>query len=402
MRRARPARPRSSYARSPLGSGNTATEVALAGDLLYVGTAAGHDRGVDLADPRHPTPVGRSVTIGAPVNAIAIAGFVLYAATPAGVAALDARRSAASGAAAGAAGRDDRARRRGERARRERGATLYVAAGRGRRHRRRRAARRRSRRCSATSRRRSRIDAVDVVLSDPAAARTGCSCSMRAAICGRQARQPRSRRASAASRTRRRGLHARPRVPRSDAERARSELVDPMTRTPSTIRRRSERAVVSSFRRATILTGGRRLARGAMWEQIGTLTGRRLRDSFMPGSGVLSLAVMQQMRGVKLCESTAASNGAGQPRRARLRRPELRRFGDVPAPRPGLVEPAPTRRAASSAAGRSHRSAAHQRTACDHARTRVRGCLAGLHHGDPAPRPAQSCKRRVQRISRCR
>ncbi|HSR96907.1 MAG TPA: hypothetical protein VLM79_07655, partial [Kofleriaceae bacterium] len=61
----------------------------------------------------------------------------------------------------------------------------------------------------------------------------------------------------------------------------------------------------------TILGAGKRLARPAVWEQLNTLTGRRLRDSFMPGSGTLSLSVMQKMRGVKLCESTAPSHTPG-------------------------------------------------------------------------------------------
>jgi hypothetical protein len=60
-----------------------------------------------------------------------------------------------------------------------------------------------------------------------------------------------------------------------------------------------------------ILTVGRRLARPTLWEQIGTLTGRRVRDSFMPGSGVLSLPVMQQMRTVKLCESSSDTTTVG-------------------------------------------------------------------------------------------
>ena len=54
-----------------------------------------------------------------------------------------------------------------------------------------------------------------------------------------------------------------------------------------------------------IITGGRRLARPTIWEQIGTLSGRRVRDSFMPGSGVLSLDVMQSMRSVAVCETAA-------------------------------------------------------------------------------------------------
>lgn len=61
----------------------------------------------------------------------------------------------------------------------------------------------------------------------------------------------------------------------------------------------------------TLLQSGNRLARPTVWEQIGTLTGRRVRDSFMPGSGVLSLVVMQQMRSVKFCESTTDATTVG-------------------------------------------------------------------------------------------
>src|SRR5262249_26969520 len=57
-----------------------------------------------------------------------------------------------------------------------------------------------------------------------------------------------------------------------------------------------------------IITTGTRLPRPAVWEQLGTLTGRRLRDSFMPGSGVLSLQVMQRLRGVAVCETSQPSN----------------------------------------------------------------------------------------------
>src|SRR5690606_31698664 len=53
---------------------------------------------------------------------------------------------------------------------------------------------------------------------------------------------------------------------------------------------------------SSILDGGGRFARPALWEQIGTQTGRRVRDSFMPGSGVLSEAVMQRMYLIQLCE----------------------------------------------------------------------------------------------------
>jgi hypothetical protein len=51
-----------------------------------------------------------------------------------------------------------------------------------------------------------------------------------------------------------------------------------------------------------ILGSGTRMVRPTLFEQIGFLSGRRYRDSFMPGSGVLSLPVMQSMRSVQVCE----------------------------------------------------------------------------------------------------
>jgi hypothetical protein len=51
-----------------------------------------------------------------------------------------------------------------------------------------------------------------------------------------------------------------------------------------------------------IVNSGVRLARPVFWEKINTHTGRRYRDSFMPGSGTLSTQVMQRMYNVKVCE----------------------------------------------------------------------------------------------------
>jgi hypothetical protein len=62
-----------------------------------------------------------------------------------------------------------------------------------------------------------------------------------------------------------------------------------------------------------VVTTARRMARPAYWAKINTHTGRRMRDSFMPGAGVLSLPVMQRMYGVQLCEDTRTNdvNGNG-------------------------------------------------------------------------------------------
>jgi hypothetical protein len=57
-----------------------------------------------------------------------------------------------------------------------------------------------------------------------------------------------------------------------------------------------------------ILGGGQRMARPTLIEQLNTLTGRRYRDSFMPGSGTISLEVMQRMRQVQVCETETPGN----------------------------------------------------------------------------------------------
>ena len=63
----------------------------------------------------------------------------------------------------------------------------------------------------------------------------------------------------------------------------------------------------------TRVTAGGRLARPSFWDQIGTPTGRRVRDSFMPGSGVLSQTLIQRMYFMQVCEipGTEDINGSG-------------------------------------------------------------------------------------------
>jgi hypothetical protein len=58
---------------------------------------------------------------------------------------------------------------------------------------------------------------------------------------------------------------------------------------------------------SAIITDGRRMVRPTLFEQIGFLSGRRYRDSFMPGSGVLSFPVMQNMRSIQVCETGSPS-----------------------------------------------------------------------------------------------
>ena len=303
-----------------LASHDIATSLALAGDLLYVGTAQGTVEVMSLADPRAPVPVGTPVTIGSPVNALALEGFVLYAATPGGVAALaldDPQQPATLPGAAGAIVVPGIAASELVAA----GEHLYVAAGpsgvidldvrvpaapldEGN--------------LAATLAPGQTINAVDVVLSvlpqqdwlvvldatgdlwalkldhrasthercfpDPKSA--GCELSLAFLDATQSGRDPTF---DPVMQTFDNG---------SCAAHATNPFVDPSAKT------------FFHFAR-TIVTSGKRLARGALWEQIGTLSGRRVRDSFMPGSGVLSLPVMQKMRSVLLCESTTSSDEQG-------------------------------------------------------------------------------------------
>ncbi len=59
---------------------------------------------------------------------------------------------------------------------------------------------------------------------------------------------------------------------------------------------------------SAILGSGNRMVRPTLFEQIGFLSGRRYRDSFMPGSGVLSFPIMQSMRSVQVCEVSSGNS----------------------------------------------------------------------------------------------
>ncbi len=68
------------------------------------------------------------------------------------------------------------------------------------------------------------------------------------------------------------------------------------------------------FRMPALLnTSGRRMIRPILFEQLGFLSGRRYRDSFMPGSGVISFPVMKAMHDVQVCEvsSDNSTNPSG-------------------------------------------------------------------------------------------
>ncbi len=285
----------------PLQGGRTATDVIQAGDLLYVGTQQGTIDVLSLSNPEAPMVVG-SVTVGSPVNDLALAGFVLYAATQGGLAsvALDTPESPTmisppfGGVAVnGVAISEGRA---------------YLAAGGAE-------VRVLDVRTPAAPQALSSLplpaggnSAQDVIVSvlpgqtwllvldgadgdllglkldNTQSLREKCYPDPGTAECllDLQFMDP--------------------------TQMSRDPSFNPVTGTfdPSNV----DPSAVPSFRQQKTILGnsGKRLARPAVWEQLGTLTGRRVRDSFMPGSGALSLEVMQRMRTVAVCETAQPSN----------------------------------------------------------------------------------------------
>ncbi|HSK04637.1 MAG TPA: hypothetical protein VK932_25480 [Kofleriaceae bacterium] len=278
-----------------LQGGRTATDVILAGDLLYVGTQQGTIDVLSLSDPEAPVVIG-SVTVGAPVNDLALAGFVLYAATGGGLVsvALDSPQAPAllagptGGAATGVAIREGRA---------------YLAAG--------------------------TAGVIEIDVRTPAAPQVLGNVSPQAVNAqdvivsqlpgqtwllvlegptGDLVGIKLDGTASLRERC----------YPDPGASQCLLDLqfMDPtqMSRDPSFdpstgLFDAADPSGARFFRQASgILGTGRRLARPAVWDQLGTLTGRRVRDSFMAGAGALSLPVMQRLRTVAVCETSQPSN----------------------------------------------------------------------------------------------
>jgi hypothetical protein len=285
--------------------GKTATDVALAGDMLYVGTQEGTIEALSIATPDQPMSVG-SATIGHNVNDIAIAGFVMYVATSSGTCALvlddpnhpsppaggaltftgPAAQGLAVSAghvyvAAGAGGVVDLDMRTP--------ATPVVAGT-----------------LSATLAPGQPINAVDIVVSKMPGQTWLLALDSTGDLWGLKLDNRKSTRERCFPDPRAAGClldidFLDPTVSGRDPS------FDPNTNTFDA----ADPSSVTFFHQVrTILSGGRRLARPALWEQINTLTGRRLRDSFMPGSGTLSLGIMKVMRGVKFCESSTPGHNA--------------------------------------------------------------------------------------------
>ncbi len=300
-----------------LPSGHTANEIALAGDLLYVGTTEGTIEVLDLTDPTAPVATGTPVTIGQPVTGIAIAGFMLYASTPSGIAALvlddPTNPSVPIGAAgaiavpginakelvvsqghlyvaAGAAGVFDIDMRTPAAPGVPVELTSVLAPG-------------------------QAINAQDVIVStnpgqdwllvlDAAGDMWGLKLDGRKSVRERCYPDPK-----AAGCTLDLAFLDATQSGRDPSFDPVTNSFDPCVGSGPTF---GDASSPTFFHQThTIINAGRRLARPTFWEQINTLTGRRTRDSFMPGSGTLSLDVMQAMRSVALCETTGSSREPG-------------------------------------------------------------------------------------------
>jgi hypothetical protein len=277
-----------------LPGNRTAVDAILAGDLLYVGTQQGTIDVLSLADPESPVLAG-SVTVGSPVNRLALAGFVLYAATQTGLAsvALDDPKNPVmlsapvGGPATGVAIHEGYA---------------YLAAGAA-------GVIEIDVRTAAAPKvignvSPQPVDAHDVVVSvvpgqiwlhvlEGGGSFVGIKLDNRQSLRERCYPDPGAAQCL---------LDLSFMDP---TQMGRDPSFDPVTGAFDAL----DPSGVSFFRQTrAIVTSGTRLARPAFWEQLGTLTGRRLRDSFMPGSGVLSLPVMQRMRGVAVCETDQPSS----------------------------------------------------------------------------------------------
>lgn len=276
-------------------TGKTATRVALAGDFLYVGTQQGTIETFSIADPA--VPVFKStITVGQPIQDIAIAGFVMYVGTPTGVGALSlddpnkpapprgttAVQFAGAGDAKGIAVHEGK---------------VYFAGSAG--------VFELDLRTTGTLPTRQSVTAqpitnpVDVII-------TGTLPGQRwllvlegtGALVGIKLDNTKSPREK---------CFPNPKMQCGPLDMTLMDATqlgrDPSFDPVANVFDAADPSGNPFFRiNPAILTAGRRLARPAIWEAIGTLSGRRMRDSFMPGSGVMSLEVMQKMHAYEVCE----------------------------------------------------------------------------------------------------
>ncbi len=300
--------PAATFSSTTLIGGETATAVGLAGDAIYVGTAEGNIVVFDgSAQPDSPVQ-GDVIAVGGAVRAMSATGFFLYVATDAGLAVLDIgdplapRLATGAGSAIVLPGIDARGLYVAN-------GHAYLAAGLG--------------------------GVLDIDVSVPAApvelgnlVPAGETVDARDVVVSTLPGQVWLLVADAA------GAGSLVAIKLDNKLNARERcLPDPIAagcgkdfdwRDPAIMGRDPSFDPITGnfdagdpsgvpFQRLLSVVGGTptRLARPAVWEKIGTQTGRRMRDSFMPGSGVLSLEVMQKMRAIELCEAAGTGDDDG-------------------------------------------------------------------------------------------
>jgi hypothetical protein len=301
-------------ATTAIPSGASAIEVVLAGDIAYVGTDAGTVEVFNLDDPALPVHVTSfSVDPGVVVNGLAVGAFTLYAATSGGLAVMSIASPLAPATAAGAAaplvlpGFDFRELSLAS-------GHAYLAAG--------------TdgvldvdvttpanpvvvQELVATFAAAEVVDAQDVVVSLVPGQQWILAADASGDLLGFKLDNtlPTKERCFPDPRAANCGLDMDFRDPTVSG---RDPSFDPVMGAFDP----DDPSGVPFFRQTSAdISSGRRLARPAYWEKINTQTGRRMRDSFMPGAGVLSLDVMQRMYGVLICEDTGSvdvnGNGLG-------------------------------------------------------------------------------------------
>jgi len=278
--------------------GKTATDVALAGDFLYVGTQQGTIETFAITDPAFPV-FKSTANVGSPINDIAINGFLMFVGTPGGVGVLSLDDPEKPGPPrgtgnviqlAGAAPANGIAVREGK---------VYFAGSVG--------VFELDMRVPGVLENRQAItgntitNPVDVIISGTLPGQTWVLVlEAGGALVGVKLDTTKS--------TRERCFPN----PKTQCKPLDMQLMDPtiMGRDPSFDPNTNtfdgvaiDPSAPPFFRiNPAVVTTGRRLARPAQWDTIGTLSGRRMRDSFMPGAGVLSLDVMKRMHAYEVCE----------------------------------------------------------------------------------------------------
>ncbi len=292
----------------PLTAGRTATDVTLAGDLLYVGTSDGAIEVFNINNPEQPVSAGVTTLALTRINDMVINGFVLYVAADNGLTALSLDDPAKPTIPAGASGLQLVA-----------APAIGVAVSEGHAF---VAARNQGvievdMRVIATPKviqnltnvLGKNMNAVDVIVSQLPGQKYVIALDQSGAIVGLKLDNTKA--------------HAERCYPNPGTQDCLLELemydptrsgrdpsFDPNTGLFDSFDPSSPQVFVQNPK---VIGGvGRRLARPTFFETIGTLTGRRYRDSFMPGAGVMSLGVMQTMRFVQVCElANPSTNPSG-------------------------------------------------------------------------------------------